>query len=83
MQLERLAPALAPADFRNPAPVEIADLAYDTRAVGPGTLFFFEPDERRTVSSERGARILLLLAPWPGAGHYRGGGDSRLERAAG
>ena len=40
MQLERLAPALAPADIRNPAPVEIADLAYDTRAVGPGALFF-------------------------------------------
>jgi len=48
-----------------------------------GTLFFFEPDERHAVSSEAGARILLLLAPWPGAGHYRGGGDSRLERAVG
>jgi quercetin dioxygenase-like cupin family protein len=41
---------------------------------GPGTLFAFEPDERRTVSSAEGARILMLLAPWPGAGHYRGGG---------
>jgi quercetin dioxygenase-like cupin family protein len=39
---------------------------------GPGTLFHFEPDERRAVASERGARILLVLAPWPGAGHYRG-----------
>jgi quercetin dioxygenase-like cupin family protein len=38
----------------------------------PGTLFTFEPDERRTVSSPEGARILLFLAPWPGAGHYRG-----------
>jgi quercetin dioxygenase-like cupin family protein len=38
----------------------------------PGTLFTFEPDERRAVSSERGARILLFLAPWPGRGHYRG-----------
>ena len=38
-----------------------------------GTLFTFEPDERRSVSSEKGARILLFLAPWPGAGHYRGG----------
>jgi quercetin dioxygenase-like cupin family protein len=43
----------------------------------PGTLFTFEPDERRSVSSEQGARILLFLAPWPGPGHYRGG-----ERAA-
>jgi quercetin dioxygenase-like cupin family protein len=39
----------------------------------PGTLFTFEPDERRSVSSADGARILLLLAPWPGLGHYRGG----------
>ena len=39
---------------------------------GPGTLFHFEPDERRAVSSEGGARILLVLAPWPGVGHYRG-----------
>ena len=38
----------------------------------PGTLFTFEPDERHSVSSENGARILLFLAPWPGLGHYRG-----------
>jgi quercetin dioxygenase-like cupin family protein len=38
---------------------------------GPGTLVTFEPDERRSVASAEGARILLLLAPWPGAGHYR------------
>jgi quercetin dioxygenase-like cupin family protein len=38
----------------------------------PGTLARFEPDERHSVSSARGARILLLLAPWPGPGHYRG-----------
>jgi quercetin dioxygenase-like cupin family protein len=37
---------------------------------GPGTLFLFEPAERRTVSSESGARLLLLLAPWPAEGHY-------------
>ena len=41
----------------------------------PGTLFTFEPDERRTVASDEGARILLFLAPWPGAGHYRGEDD--------
>jgi quercetin dioxygenase-like cupin family protein len=39
---------------------------------GAGTLLFFEPDERHSVSSADGAKILLLLAPWPGAGHYRG-----------
>ena len=43
--------------------------SFDAR---PGTLFTFEPDERHTVASEEGARILLFLAPWPGAGHYRG-----------
>ena len=39
----------------------------------PGMLFFFEPDERHAVSTAGGARLLLLLAPWPGEGHYRGG----------
>jgi quercetin dioxygenase-like cupin family protein len=39
---------------------------------GPGTLLLFEPDEPRAVSSRDGARLLLLLAPWPGEGHYRG-----------
>jgi quercetin dioxygenase-like cupin family protein len=37
-----------------------------------GTLLRFEPDERHSVASPGGARILLLLAPWPGPGHYRG-----------
>ena len=37
-----------------------------------GTLFHFDPDERRSVTSGGGARLLLLLAPWPGEGHYRG-----------
>ena len=39
---------------------------------GTGALFHFNPDERRAVTSDGGARLLLLLAPWPGAGHYRG-----------
>ena len=37
---------------------------------GPGTLFTFAPHERHSISSEGGARILLLLVPWPGEGHY-------------
>jgi quercetin dioxygenase-like cupin family protein len=41
-----------------------------------GTLAHFEPDERRSVSSDGGAKLLLLLAPWPGAGHYRGSGPA-------
>jgi quercetin dioxygenase-like cupin family protein len=46
--------------------------AGETIEAGAGTLFRFEPDERRSVSSPDGARLLLLLAPWPGVGHYRG-----------
>jgi quercetin dioxygenase-like cupin family protein len=45
----------------------------ETLDAQPGTLFTFEPDERRAVSTEAGARILLFFAPWPAAGHYRGG----------
>jgi quercetin dioxygenase-like cupin family protein len=47
-----------------------------------GALFLFAPEERHTVSSAGGARLLLLLAPWPGPGHYRGG-DEREPTAAG
>ena len=38
----------------------------------PGMLLRFDPDERHSLGSDEGARILLLLAPWPGEGHYRG-----------
>ena len=45
MNLERLIAALGPgegvhAELSGPAPVEIVDLAYDTRTVTPGALFF-------------------------------------------
>ena len=39
-----------------------------------GTLAHFEPDERHSVASDDGAKLLLLLAPWPGPGHFRGSG---------
>lgn len=48
----------------------------DSLAAGPGTLVRFEENERRRVSSEEGAQLLLLLAPWPGPGHYRGRSDA-------
>jgi quercetin dioxygenase-like cupin family protein len=44
----------------------------ETVEAGVGTLLTFDPSERHSVASETGARILLILAPWPGAGHYRG-----------
>jgi quercetin dioxygenase-like cupin family protein len=49
----------------------------DSLEASEGTLLQFEPEERHAVSSRDGARILLVLAPWPGPGHYRGG-DERL-----
>jgi quercetin dioxygenase-like cupin family protein len=39
---------------------------------GPGWFFSFDADERRSISTDGGARILMVLAPWPGEGHYRG-----------
>jgi len=36
---------------------------------GPGTLFEFAPRERHEVVGRSDARLLLLLAPWPGDGH--------------
>jgi quercetin dioxygenase-like cupin family protein len=53
--------------------VEAGGESFEAR---PGMLFTFEPDERRSVSSDQGARILLFLAPWPGPGHYRGEEES-------
>ena len=36
---------------------------------GPGFVAHFEPNERREVRAKGDARILLILAPWPGEGH--------------
>ena len=44
----------------------------ETLEASVGTMVAFDPDERHMVASESGAKILLILAPWPGAGHYRG-----------
>jgi UDP-N-acetylmuramoyl-L-alanyl-D-glutamate--2,6-diaminopimelate ligase len=46
MNLERVIEALAPTDVVHRAPAEISDLAYDTRRVGVGSLFFCVPGER-------------------------------------
>jgi quercetin dioxygenase-like cupin family protein len=36
---------------------------------GPGLLVHFQPNERRTVTAISDARLVLVLAPWPGVGH--------------
>src|SRR5690242_11839884 len=40
VDLERVIGALAPAEVLNHTPVDVADLAYDTKTVVPGALFF-------------------------------------------
>ncbi len=41
----------------------------DVQEVGRGSLIHFAPAERHEVYAKTYTRILLLLAPWPGAGH--------------
>jgi quercetin dioxygenase-like cupin family protein len=36
---------------------------------GAGLVAHFEPNERRTVRAITDARLVLVLAPWPGTGH--------------
>jgi quercetin dioxygenase-like cupin family protein len=36
---------------------------------GPGFLSHVEPNERRTIQATSDARLVLVLAPWPGEGH--------------
>ncbi len=61
---------------REHAFVLVVEGAVDVEAAGErvqaeaGTLLLFEPGERHAVAAEGGARLLLLLAPWPGPGHY-------------
>lgn len=45
----------------------------ETVTCDAGTLVTFEPGERHSVRAPRGARLLLLLAPWPAPGHYPDG----------
>ena len=47
--------------------VEIA--AGETIEAPAGTLAVFDPHERHEVRATSDARLLLVLAPWPGKGH--------------
>jgi quercetin dioxygenase-like cupin family protein len=40
-----------------------------TERGGPGFLAHFQANERHEVRATSDARLLLVLAPWPGAGH--------------
>ena len=41
----------------------------DSQTGGAGFLAHFEKNERHEVTAKSDARLLLLLAPWPGPGH--------------
>jgi quercetin dioxygenase-like cupin family protein len=40
-----------------------------TTSGGPGLLALTAPKERHEVRAKTDARLVLILAPWPGAGH--------------
>ena len=58
--------------------VEAGDESIDA---GVGTVLRFEPDERHSVAAAGEARVLLVLAPWPGEGHYRGDASASSSAA--
>jgi UDP-N-acetylmuramoyl-L-alanyl-D-glutamate--2,6-diaminopimelate ligase len=66
VELEALIRALAPSEVTGVRPVEIGDLAYDTRKVSKGTLFFCVPGEHvdghdlAWEAIERGASALVV-----------------------
>ena len=49
--------------------VEVTTPGGETLAGGPGLLVNFAAGERHAVLARSAARLLLLLAPWPGEGH--------------
>jgi len=69
MDLDRLMRATVPTEVVHAAPVEIRDLAYDTRAVLPGALFFCIPGSNvdghdlAAEAVERGAAALVVERP--------------------
>ena len=69
MEIDQLIAALAPTDVLGRTSVEIADLAYDGRAVRPGSLFFCVPGTRAdghefaAAALDRGAVALVVERP--------------------
>ena len=69
VSLERVIEVLAPAAVLNEARVDVLELAYDSRAVVPGTLFFCVRGERAdghafaAEAIERGAVALVVESP--------------------
>ncbi len=59
--------------------VEITTTTGETVSGGSGLLVEFAPNERHAVHARTDTRLLLLLTPWPGAGHP---GAMALEQKA-
>ena len=57
--------------------IELADQGCECDA---GTLLTFAPGETRRLRALEPSRILLLLSPWPGAGHFPEGEDADPAR---
>jgi len=49
--------------------IEVATASGERVSGGAGLLVEFAPGERHEVVASSAARLLLLLAPWPGSGH--------------
>jgi quercetin dioxygenase-like cupin family protein len=49
--------------------VQITTSAGESVTGGSGLFVEFAPNERHAVHARSDARLLLLLTPWPGAGH--------------
>lgn len=52
--------------------VEVTGAGGSRTSAGAGSLIEFAPGERHGLHAESNARLLLLLTPWPGAGHPGG-----------
>ena len=62
----------------------VIDAAGETVECEPGTLMTFDPGERHALRGLELARLLLMLAPWPAAGHKDGkeGSTVRVRQRA-
>jgi quercetin dioxygenase-like cupin family protein len=49
--------------------VDVCRGAGEPVTAGPGFFAVFDPGERHEVRAKTDARLLLVLAPWPGDGH--------------
>ena len=49
--------------------VEVTDAGGGSIKGTAGLLAIFDPKERHEVTAKSDARLLLVLAPWPGEGH--------------